>query len=490
MSQETKAQKKAREAAEAAAKQSQTLTGDGTGNPLPPADNTEKTDPGTDAGKDAPPIISDDEALKISDLIAKSQAYTFAPKYRTEEGELVIALIDKSGVNEIAAGTLTELSAKYSEDAADAKSGENDGKTDQEAGNAPDKSTESGEPDTQKDPEPDQKAPDLPKSDAENAGTAKKDDEKGSEDEKSDAPSVVPVPLNQDVLNRLNTIVGAVQSSGYRQAGKLDDGAALFVLLDKDGNETQPATLEQMETSFAEWRAEQQAQADRDTAERLEDEYQEKLGKWIEDRIALLCQTFGAEDFELVDVKEGEDQIIVLLGKNEETLKTEEIVRGTLTELEDLADGDALERAKAPIDTAEMKVRYCPMSRRRPIRVIKAFGLREVLGSNAPDSIEDRQYEPGEVFDWAEIGLKPFFLSRLYSRKLIRHVQQDNRTPYPFRPSVRPQKPEPPVMPTSTVERDPVKEPMSQTEINERQKQAEDAKKSGRKFTRKGEQLK
>ena len=72
--------------------------------------------------------------------------------------------------------------------------------------------------------------------------------------------------------------------------------------------------------------------------------------------------------------------------------------------------------AKKP---ATFTVRSIPFMRREPLRVI------------IPEYTHERgdkktTFKYGDLFPWAELGMKPAAVERLYQRKVVRHCKEDN----------------------------------------------------------------
>lgn len=66
------------------------------------------------------------------------------------------------------------------------------------------------------------------------------------------------------------------------------------------------------------------------------------------------------------------------------------------------------------------------------VRMI-AFDRRKVCRAMQDFEHDGKNYKAGEIFDWVALKMKPYFVARLYARKMIRHVVEDNRVSYPFR---------------------------------------------------------
>lgn len=384
-------------------------------------------------------------------------------------------------------------SAKGADHAPDAEAGKGADalKADEQAGADPDQSK-----DDQKDPD------DVPKEGADQDQSAQKDPDSDAEPEpenelfsKADEtdPDKVPDeetqaayreamrPADRDTLDGLVARTGA-QGWKYR-------GERRFSLVKPDNTLTPPYEIGALDAFVKKYEAEKAELIARGVNSVVAEEYDAAAGNWLEDQIKGVCDRFGATDFDLTAVEEGEDQIIKLLKEGKDG-KPELIVEGTLTELQDLADAEYLKGLREPLDPEEMKVRHRDMSRRKPLRVVKAFDLGEVL-----PGAESIKFEPGEIFDWASLNLKPFHIARIYARKLVRHAIQDDRVIYPFRAPVR--VPAPVLFDdalTAAEKDEALKVPegftLNQTEISARLEAADKAKREGKKFTRAGEHLK
>lgn len=68
-----------------------------------------------------------------------------------------------------------------------------------------------------------------------------------------------------------------------------------------------------------------------------------------------------------------------------------------------------------------MKPRYTRLSFRKLLRAAVTF------------EYQGKTYKAGEVFDWAAMNMKPYFVRKLYAMKQIRHYWEDAKTVYPKR---------------------------------------------------------
>lgn len=287
----------------------------------------------------------------------------------------------------------------------------------------------------------------------------KQDDEKEPEYE----PTEEEAAKLQDLRERIS-------ADGVVPRGKNEDGEQLFAMIRGD-QESTPYTLEGLEAHISAWEKEKAAAEDDEDAPDPEREY-------IETRIAALCEFYDAANFTIDEEEENGESVIILIDQN-----GEEIDRGTLSALEGQADLDFIEDQKKPLDPENMKVRWMPFTRRRVLRVIKPFEYEGV------------EYNPGDVFDWAALGCKPYHISRLYSRRLVRHVEQDKRVVYPFRGIARKPLTSPPDILSPEEKAEATKfetdvKGLSQEDQNQRRAEREKNIAAGKKFTRKNEHLK
>lgn len=202
-----------------------------------------------------------------------------------------------------------------------------------------------------------------------------------------------------------------------------------------------------------------------DDSAQSEEETENKETK--EDEFIRLVEEVSARFGAVSSKIEGEEKIIKLFDE-----EGGEIDSGTIEELNKIADEMELDALKPKhINPSEMKVRWRKFTRRLVVRAIIDFEYDGV------------QYKAGDVFDWAGLGLKPYQIARLYSRRMIRHIQQDTRVPYPFRLS-RPIVSETP----KEIEGETTETNLEDSKPDAEKSQAEEkAVKSGRKFTRAGE---
>jgi hypothetical protein len=164
----------------------------------------------------------------------------------------------------------------------------------------------------------------------------------------------------------------------------------------------------------------------------------------IEEQIAMVTEFFKAH--EVTIAQEGDEALTVLSLLDE---KGEEIISGPLHDLvekmnesdpEPPADPENETEPKAEVEPGsivypqikkkldKMKIRWIGFDRRKVLRVMKDFEQ------------DGKQFKAGEVFDWAVLGLKPYFVNRLYNRRVVRHVVEDSRVTYPFRAPRNPEK--------------------------------------------------
>lgn len=184
------------------------------------------------------------------------------------------------------------------------------------------------------------------------------------------------------------------------------DGVIVYQLLNADGEQVAAGTLEEL------------------AAKAKEEGYDPAANQLIAEQIIEVQDHFKAAD---VQIEQESDETVAILHLLDAEGK--EIVSGPLHELFEKAKAEKAARAApAPRPKAkgkiegDMKIRWIPFDRRKVLRVIQPFEHGGV------------QYEAGMIFDWAVLGMKPYHVNRLYNRKVVRHIVEDSRVSYPFRP--------------------------------------------------------
>lgn len=184
------------------------------------------------------------------------------------------------------------------------------------------------------------------------------------------------------------------------------DGVIVYQLLNADGEQVAAGTLEEL------------------AAQAKEEGYDPAANQLIAEQIIEVQDHFKAAD---VQIEQESDETVAVLHLLD--ADGNGIVSGPLHELFEKAMAEKAARAApAPRPKAkgkiegDMKIRWIPFDRRKVLRVIQPFEHDGV------------QYEAGMIFDWAVLGMKPYHVQRLYNRKVVRHIVEDSRVSYPFRP--------------------------------------------------------